>query len=92
MAYVIHKHRLKVTDRQTILAPAALRSLSVHNQDGTLCLWAAVDDEAKYAEHEIFVVGTGSPAGHVAGRQFVGTVFLDGDVWHVFYGGPAWPS
>lgn len=58
--------------------------LTVHEQGGSITLWAAVDPTASYAKRLVQVVATGEPFERTKGMDFVGTVFIDGLVWHVW--------
>jgi len=66
--------------------PRGSKVLSVHNQTGTVCIWAEVDMEAGKVRREFEIVGTGEtiyPAAEFT-REFIGTVICDPFVWHVF--------
>lgn len=80
----IFKYLLEVTDRQTVKLQG--RILSVEVQHRKVVLYAVADDEIEPSPVEIFIVGTGHPADHIAGFNFLGTVQLDGGVlmFHIF--------
>lgn len=81
----IYKYPLELTDVQEVHIPAAAPGtlLSVINQHGTLCLYAAVEPEDEPVACRIYVHGTGhdiiSP-----GANFIGTVEFGPLVFHVF--------
>ena len=81
----IWKHKLKVTDRQTISLPRGATVLSVHMQNGYICLWARVDPDAAKLDVPVGIVGTDSPCWPSAeDYTFVVTVIDAPFVWHVF--------
>lgn len=84
----ILKYQLEITDRQTLKLPANARLLSVHDQNGALCLWAYVNPPANPLERVIRIVGTGHelPSDFLTHHDFIGTVVQEeiSAVWHVF--------
>jgi hypothetical protein len=83
----IHKYPLEIIDIQPVIIPKAFSPLSVQIQNGKLCLWALVDNEAKKVTRNVYIVGTGNPAPEQANRSnYVGTVQSRPFVWHVFMG------
>lgn len=97
MSKVIYKYPLRVVDSQLVLMPTGAKILSVQAQNGTLCMWAVVDEmpenqsnvSVEYRTFYIFGTGNSIPAGmptHVVSdhKYFIGTVQMDGFVWHVF--------
>lgn len=85
----IWKQKLKVTDVQKILVPEGTEILSIAVQNGEICIWEKVPSnffwspEAMFEERLIDIFGTGNPMEDYEGR-FIGTVQLNGFVWHVF--------
>ena len=79
---VIYKYKLEITDSQVIQIPDGGVILSVADQDGALCLWAAVNPERPVVNRMIEVIGTGNPI--TSGRKrYIGTVVMTPFVWHV---------
>lgn len=79
----IYKYPLQLTNLQTVMLPTGAQVLHVGMQDDTINLWALVDTFNPLEAQEVWMVGTGrampfSPVG------YLGTVFDDGYVWHVF--------
>lgn len=74
-------------ERIVIEMPPA-RFLHVGHQDGTVCLWAMVDEDKKTWPRKFVVVGTGwLLERHCAIPEsmfHLGTVQIGGFVWHVF--------
>ncbi len=65
--------------------PVGAKPLSVHAQNGNICLWAEVDTDAEKESRKFVIVGTGHPVPVEAG-VFIGSALLnDGAlVFHVF--------
>lgn len=84
----IFKFPLEATQEQHIMMPTDARILSVHDQDGRICLWVLVDDKLPNDENRCFVIfGTGHPINRPLNNlAFIGTAHLsDGAlVFHVF--------
>ena len=80
---VIHKHVLEITDQQTIKTFSGAHPLAFQVQDGKPCLWLLVDPEQRETNIDFFIYGTG----HEVYETLVhlGTIQLDGFVWHLFY-------
>lgn len=83
MSRVIWKYPLAPADEQTIQMPQGAYVMPVQIQDDAPCLWALVDPSKPVESHVIRIIGTGNPCGDYPGR-YIGTVQLDGLVWHVF--------
>lgn len=88
----IYKYPLLLQDVAAINVPGRWRPLSVGSQyiDGInrLCLWAEIEDDAAMPRlRRVIIVGTGNPfplePWH-SSIDFVGTVQMDGCVWHVY--------
>jgi len=84
----VFKYPLALVAHQEIQVHPIRHLLSVHVQNGTVCLWAEVDPEGKEQSMPVYVVGTGWAMPELAcgPLRFLGTVFLDEFVWHVFVG------
>jgi len=83
----IFKYQLKFpADEQKIEMPANAGIISCQVQEGAITLWAIVDPDAKPVERFFTVLGTGHAFFEGSNRQLhhLGTVQLDGFVWHVF--------
>lgn len=78
----IHKYKLEITDRQTLVMPAGAHALSAGiDPQGAMCLWALVDDTAPYQDRVVAICGTGRPVPQ--GFRFVGTAVSAPFVWHI---------
>lgn len=84
----IYKYVLEQTDKQTVETPQRAQALHVGEQNGELCLWAAVDPSSPPMKRPVRIVGTGQEFGaELDGEdlRFLGTVQMSsGLVWHVF--------
>lgn len=89
----IHKFRvtgLLGAGDDPIRMPRGAKILTVHEQHGSVCVWAEVYTEAPMVRRVLGTVGTGwvSNLGRgiaLAGGTYVGTAFMpDGLVWHVY--------
>ena len=83
----IWKFQLKVTDLQEVEMPKGAQVMSVQEQNGALCLWAAVDSEQPKENRVIEIIGTGNPIPTTTtDRHFIGTAQMQKGalVWHVF--------
>ncbi len=81
----IWKYPFVVGDEVLIRIPRDARLLDVQMQDGTPCLWALVDTEARTEVRSFRIFGTGHPFDAVDG-SYVGTFQqVNGQlVWHLF--------
>ena len=81
----IFKYIIQITDLQSVALPPCAQILSVQAQAGALCLWALVTPSKNTVERLLEIFGTGNPIPDAdAEREFIGTVQLDGFVWHIF--------
>ena len=85
----IWKYELKIVDKQVVDMPDSAGILSVAEQHGKLCMWAAVDSSAPKRERVLYVAGTGGPLPGGMGADdatvlYVGTALIGSLVWHVF--------
>ncbi len=80
----IHKYLLPIEDQVCIRMPKHAKVLSVQAQDGNLCMWAAVETTMGTENRHFLVFGTGNPNEFGSFGTFIGTVQLNGFVWHVF--------
>lgn len=81
----IHKFPLKIASEQTIETPVDANPLCVQVQNGVPCLWAEVETRNPKFNKPIRMVGTGHPVHLTEADIYLGTIQLDGFVWHVYY-------
>lgn len=79
----IWKHKLKITDAQTLFMPQGARQLKIAEQDGELCMWSLVDTAERHESVHVIIVGTGQEFDDV-NLHYVGTAQVGQFVWHVF--------
>jgi hypothetical protein len=81
----IWKYQLETTGTQYFEMPLMANVIHVSEQDGTLMLWATVEEDAPRELRTFYVRGTGQP---LTGEEHIhlGTVVTNGGqlVWHVF--------
>lgn len=86
---IIYKYLLEQdpTQVQLVSMPKGARILHVGEQYGELYAWAIVRPDATNVNYKFFVLGTGTPIGHLEmDVMFANTVQMsNGLVWHVFY-------
>ena len=85
MSKRIYKYPLIFGDEAVVQMPEGAVPIAADIQSGAICVWAAVDPEAKVVPRHFFIRGTGhemppAPYRHLA-------TIMDGQfVWHVFDG------
>jgi hypothetical protein len=86
MEQQIWKFPLRITDAQVIKLPKSSRILCVQEQNGYPCIWALVYPHMEMEGKTIEIVGTGHPIpqGGDTQRSYLGTVQINGLVWHIF--------
>lgn len=84
MGKKIHKYEVAVNPKQVIELPQDARILTVQVQEGSVYIWAELDDNAEMTKHFIHVVGTGHPI--PANCAYLGTVQMPPFVWHLYIG------
>lgn len=84
---VIWKYQLPLEPVFTLAVPLGATALHVAIQDGVPCLWAQVDPAAETTPRTLHMSGTGDliPDGLI----HLGTVQMNGYVWHYFEERPA---
>ncbi len=83
MPHAIWKYVLEEKNLQTLEMPEKCYFVKADYQGDNLCVWVAVDTEAKLAPKQIQIVGTG---GYFSATSsiYIGTVFRGPLVWHIF--------
>jgi Tfp pilus tip-associated adhesin PilY1 len=86
----IWKFPLQVTASQFVAIPWDCKPLAVQVQDGAIFMWAAVNSDSGPGSRRIVMCGTGGRlAPNATAATYIGTVQLEGYVWHFFDGGKA---
>ena len=83
MNTTVWKYPLAIEVEQTIEVPDGANAMIVQLQENTPCIWFAVDPDAENIRRTIRMVGTGM-AELDEQMSYLGTVQLDGYVWHYF--------
>ena len=87
MALTVYKYPVPLEDEFTLDLPMAAKILTFQTQSNVPCVWALVDPDARPAERQFRLAGTGHPINE-AERDlvYVGTVQLHGGalVFHLF--------
>lgn len=80
----IHKHKLEITDVQTISGRIGdLVLFAGIDPLGAPCIWVETDLESPPGEYDVYVVGTGRPL-PVDAEDYVGSFVQPPFVWHVY--------
>jgi hypothetical protein len=82
----VYKYPLVMADDQHIELPRGAGILCVKIQNGTICLWALVNPEARKEKRTIAIRGTGHPIDDDFEHNYLGTVMTHEMqlVFHVF--------
>lgn len=82
----VYKYPLDIQDEVVVFMPKGARVLSVQVQNGSPCIWAAVDQNEPLEERWFRIAGTGHPIQDDVVDGFIGTIQLyDGKlVFHIF--------
>lgn len=80
----IYKYELEIQDTQVITMPMNSKILSVQKQGLSVWLWAIVDTQFSNTYYTFNIVGTGNPMPDEPIGDYIGTIQVNGFVWHVF--------
>ena len=80
----IYEYTFSLIDEQTVNMPLNAIILYCGIQRESICLWALVDTEDLDGSRTFLIKGTGYQCDDVKYANYVGTVQLNGFVWHVF--------
>ena len=83
----IFKQKLDICDKQTIELPQDFKILHINEQNGVPCIWYKCTSDAPAVKLDIYCFGTGFRMDGLPSMQYIGTVMIDGYVWH-FYTAP----
>ena len=83
---IIYKYKLEITKEQTVEIPKYHKILCVQVQNNEVFVWVGVDTGWQLEDTLFKIYGTGDflPKNPM-GLTYIGTVQLNGSVWHVFY-------
>lgn len=83
----VYKYELPIDDHVIVEMPTGAKILSVHEQHGSVQIWALVDpSEARTQKRAFRIAGTGHPIEYTDQFAFIGSVHLNYGalVFHVF--------
>lgn len=77
--------KYKLDSRSVLAMPMGSQILTVHEQEGKVCLWALVEPDMEYETRKFVIIGTGQALSEKPYR-YIGTTYLEGGafVFHVF--------
>jgi hypothetical protein len=80
----VFKYEMPITEEFEIEMPQWAVVLSFQVQNGKPCIWVFVDEDTPLTKFKFCLYGTGEiiNLGHLVSH--VGTIQLDGFVWHLF--------
>jgi hypothetical protein len=79
----IHKYPLELAPEVPVIMPDGAEIIAVQEQFGLPTIWAIVDTDKPKKRRIFRIIGTGQ--NNVPDKSFyLGTVQIDGFVWHVF--------
>ena len=80
----IWKFPLDFADKVEIQMPCFAAIIHVGVQHERLCLWAIIDIDQPLVTRRFRVIGTGHEYPDCLPEKYIGTVFQDVFVWHIF--------
>lgn len=80
----IHKFALVVTAEQNILLPDDAQPLTLQIQNGNPTVWILLNPDAPKRSRRVRMEGTGFDSTAVGNLCYLGTVQIEGFVWHYF--------
>ncbi|TDH35699.1 hypothetical protein E2A64_10185 [Pseudohoeflea suaedae] len=84
MRAVIYKYPFKIDDWVDVRMPVGAEILSLQVQDGVPTIWAKVAPHQQEATRRFVVLATGETFVDALIGYYIGTIQLDGFVWHIF--------
>jgi hypothetical protein len=80
----IFKTKLDICDEQTVELPQGSRILHIGKQNGAPCIWYECDTDRPTMKVTILCFGTGYRMDDAPVMEYIGTVQIDGYVWHYY--------
>jgi len=80
----IHKYQLEIKGLQHVKMASHAKILSLQLQGGVPCIWAEVDSSNGMSQRTFEMYGTGHPFKDDLDRSHIGTVIIEGLVWHYY--------
>ena len=85
----IFKQKLDICDFQTIEIPQDFNILHIGKQNGVPCIWYECESDINTVHLDIYCFGTGYRMDNLPSLAYIGTVQIDGYVWH-YYRSQTW--
>ena len=82
--HTIFKQRLDICDKQVVEMPEGASILHIDRQDGQPCIWYECDTDMPTTKVTILCFGTGYCMDDAPAMEHIGTVQIDGYVWHYY--------
>ena len=80
----IYKYQFQIADKIEIEMPIHSDILAIQLQNGIPTMWAKVDTSLQKVKRIFVVFGTGHEISSVFDYRHIGTIQLNGFVWHIF--------
>jgi hypothetical protein len=80
----IHKYQFEIADSIEIEMPIHSDILSIQLQNNKPTMWAKIDTSLQMAKRIFLVFGTGHEMSSVFDYRHIGTLQVNGHVWHIF--------
>lgn len=85
----IFKQKLDICDFQTVELPQDFNILHIAKQNGVPCIWYECTSDMETVHLDIYCFGTGYHMDNLPPLTYIGTVQIDGYVWH-YYRSQTW--
>ena len=82
--HTIFKQRLDICDEQVVEMPEGAHILHIDRQEGQPCIWYECDTDRATVKVTILCFGTGYRMDGLPATEYIGTVLVDGFVWHYY--------
>ena len=81
----IYKYKISLLDKQELILPKQAKILSVQVQNGSICIWALVDENLEKEKRQVLIIGTGENIeDDLFVYTYIGTIQQAPYVWHIF--------
>jgi hypothetical protein len=80
----IYKYQFNVADSFEIEMPIHSDVLSIQLQNGKPTMWVKIDTSQEMVRRMFLAFGTGHPMTSLIDLRHIGTIQINGFVWHIF--------
>lgn len=80
----IYKYQFVIADKVIIKMPEGAKILSADIQNNTPTIWALVRTDGPVIERAFTIYGTGEEMNEWLLGEHIGTIQVNGFVWHIF--------